>query len=106
MRNFELFDAPHVAIITSDSELGTYGALDCGGYIANLLLVAEALGLGAIAQAALASYSEFVRDHFGIDNSRRVVCGVSFGYPDENSPANAFRTTQAAQDEVVHWMDR
>src|SRR5690606_8730 len=30
MENFRLFGAPHVAIITSDAALGTYGAVDCG----------------------------------------------------------------------------
>ncbi|MEL7115951.1 MAG: nitroreductase family protein, partial [Pseudomonadota bacterium] len=29
LRNFEMFDAPHVAIITGEEVLGTYGVLDC-----------------------------------------------------------------------------
>lgn len=103
MRNFSLFDAPHVAIITSDRSLGTYGAVDCGGYIANLLLAAEALGLGAVAQAALASHSSFVRRHFAIDDGRLVVCGVSFGYADHDSPANGFFTKRASTEEAVQW---
>ena len=41
LRNFALFDAPHVAVITSPVELGTYGVLDCGLYIANFLLAAR-----------------------------------------------------------------
>ena len=32
MRNYALFDAPHVAIVTSPAELGAYGAMDSGGY--------------------------------------------------------------------------
>ncbi|PNB73511.1 nitroreductase [Pseudomonas sp. GW456-E7] len=105
LRNFSLFDAPHVAIITSDRALGTYGAVDCGGYVANLLLAAEALGLGIIAQAALASHSAFVRRHFGIDEDRLVVCGVSFGYADPDSPANGFYTTRAPAQETLRWHD-
>ncbi|CAI8883561.1 nitroreductase [Pseudomonas serbica] len=106
LRNFSLFDAPHVAIITSDRALGTYGAIDCGGYLANLLLAAEALGLGIIAQAALASYSGFVRRHFAIGQDRLVVCGVSFGYADHESPANDFYTTRAPAQETLYWHDR
>jgi nitroreductase len=105
MRNFSLFGAPHVAIITSDRALSTYGAVDCGGYVANLLLAAEAFGLGAIAQAALASHSSFVRRHFAIDDSRLVVCGVSFGYADLDSPANGFYTTRASTEDTVQWLD-
>jgi nitroreductase len=105
MRNFSLFGAPHVAIITSDRALSTYGAVDCGGYVANLLLAAEAFGLGAIAQAALASHSSFVRRHFAIDDSRLVVCGVSFGYADLDSPANGFYTRRASTEDTVQWLD-
>ncbi|MDD2058915.1 nitroreductase [Pseudomonas sp. GD03860] len=103
LRNFSFFDAPHVAIITSDKALGTYGAVDCGGYVANLLLAAEALGIGIIAQAALASHSSFVRRHFEIADDRLVVCGLSFGYADHRSPANAFYTSRAAFEDTVLW---
>jgi nitroreductase len=108
LRNFSLFDAPHVAIITTNRALGTYGAVDCGGYVANLLLVAEALGLGVIAQAALAalaSHSTFVRRHFAINEDRLVVCGVSFGYTDVEAPDNAFHTTRATIEDTVLWRD-
>lgn len=37
LRNFALFDAPHVAIVTTDEALGAYGALDCGAYVSNFL---------------------------------------------------------------------
>jgi nitroreductase len=105
LRNYEFFGAPHVAIITTDEALGQYGAIDCGAYVANLLLSAEALGLGAIAQAALASHSGFVRDHLALGHDRRVVCGVSFGYADTAHPANGFRTSRASMDQTVTWLE-
>lgn len=105
LRNYELFDAPHVAIVSTDEALGVYGAVDCGGFVANVLLAAQALGLGVIPQAALASHSAFVRRHFGLDDSRRVLCGLSFGYADKSQPINAYRTTRARLDEVLSWSD-
>ena len=80
--NYRLFGAPHVALITSDEALGTYGALDCGAYVNNFLLAAQSLGVATIPQAALATHSKFVRDHFGIGDDRILVCGISFGYED------------------------
>ncbi|AZG47505.1 nitroreductase [Gordonia insulae] len=100
-RNFELFDAPHVAIITTTASLGTYGAVDCGLYIGSFLMAAQALGLGAAPQAALASYSGVLRDHLDIADDRQVVAGISFGYPDTEAPVNTFRTTRADLDEAV-----
>ncbi|MFA5549550.1 MAG: nitroreductase [Porticoccaceae bacterium] len=101
--NFRLFGAPHVAIITTDAALGVYGAVDCGGYVANFLLAARSCGVATIAQAALASRPALVREFFGLGEDRLVVCGISFGYADEQHAANGFRTARAPLDEAVHW---
>ncbi|MFC7266725.1 nitroreductase [Streptomyces lutosisoli] len=103
LRNFELFDAPHAAIITTEADLGVYGAVDCGLYINTFLLAAQSLGLAAAPQAALASYSDFLRDHFGIPDNRRVVAGISFGYADPDHPVNSFRTTRETPENAVTW---
>lgn len=94
LQNFHLFGAPHVAIVTTDEALGIYGAIDCGAYVGNFMLAAQAHGVACIAQAAIAAYSDFVRAHFGIGDERRVVCAISFGYADPDHPANKFRTTR------------
>ena len=101
MRNFDFFGAPHVAIVTTSASLGTYGAVDCGLYVQTLLLAAQALGLGAVAQAAIASRAEVVREHLGLDPDRNVVCAVSLGYADTSHPANSYRTSRAPLDETV-----
>ncbi|GAA1970649.1 nitroreductase [Nocardioides panacihumi] len=103
LENFRFFGAPHTAIVTSDRQLGTYGAVDCGAYVGNLLLAAESLGLAAVAQAAIAMVSGAVREFLRLPDDRVVVCAVSFGYADEGHPANAFRTSRAALDDVVTW---
>ena len=82
LENFNFFGAPHVAIIHTDEALGVYGAIDCGAYVSNFMLAAQALGLGTIPQAALAHQSGLIRRHFEIGDDRRVVCGISFGFAD------------------------
>jgi len=37
LENFRLFGAPHVAIISTDRDLGAYGAIDCGAYVSNFV---------------------------------------------------------------------
>ncbi|KAA1379911.1 nitroreductase family protein [Aeromicrobium fastidiosum] len=101
LANFRFFGAPHLAVISSPVALGTYGVMDCGGYVANLLNAAAALDLGAIAQAAIAMYADTVRDELGIPEDRSVVCGVSFGYADPDHPANSFRTDRSDIDDIV-----
>ncbi|TCJ93478.1 nitroreductase [Nocardia alba] len=103
VRNFEFFGAPHVAIVTSEADLGIYGAIDCGLWLENFLLGAQALGLGAAPQAALASYAPFIRDYFAIPDTRKVVFGISFGHPDTTHPINNFRTARAPLEDQVTW---
>ena len=99
--NYRFFGAPHVAIVTSDEALGTYGAVDCGAYVNNFLLAAQSLGVASIPQAALASHSKFIREYFGLGSDRVLVCGISFGFEDRAHKANAFRTTRAPLQDVV-----
>ncbi|CAN5437427.1 nitroreductase [soil metagenome] len=101
LENFRFFGAPHVAIITSEEALGVYGAIDCGGYVSNFMLAAQAAGLGTIPQAALAGHADVVRKHLGVGEDRRVVCGISFGFADETHLANSYRTNRATIPEAV-----
>jgi nitroreductase len=101
LRNFEFFDAPHVALITTEADLGAYGAVDCGLWVQTFLLGAQALGLAAAPQAALASYGPFFRSHFDLPENRQVVCGISFGYADTSASVNAFRTSRVGVPDAV-----
>ena len=104
-QNFTMFGAPHVAIISSDEALGVYGAVDCGAYVSSFMLAAHSLGVGSIAQAALASYPGVLREVLGIGADRSIVCGISFGLADAAHPANQFRTTRADPAGSVVWLD-
>ncbi len=74
LENYNFFGAPHVAIIHTDEPLGIYGAIDCGAYVGNFMLAAQALGLGTIPQAALARHSGLIRRHFKL--ARRPPRGL------------------------------
>ncbi|WP_424831199.1 nitroreductase [Ruegeria sp.] len=104
MENFSLFGAPHCAIVSSPAELGPYGAMDCGGFVTAFTLAAQALGVASIPQAAVASYSPFLRWYFNIPEDRLILCAISFGYPDKQHPANAFRTDRAGLGEITSWI--
>lgn len=104
LENFRLFGAPHMLLVTTERDLGVYGAIDCGVYIGALVLAAQSLGLGMIPQAALAMYAKLMREFFDIPDSRMIVLGASFGYPDPAHPANAFRSRRAPLGESVDFL--
>ena len=105
MENFNFFGAPHVAIIHTDEALGVYGAVDCGGYVTSFMLAAQAMGLATVPQAALAFHSDIVRQHFGLGDDRKIVCGISFGYADRAHKANGYRTNRATLPDVATFID-
>ncbi|CAN7764201.1 nitroreductase [Cupriavidus necator] len=104
LKNFRLFDAPHMLLVTSERDLGAYGAIDCGIYLSTVLLAGQSLGVASVAQAALAAYSPFMRSYFRIPDNRVIVAGASFGYADMGHPANGFRSRRAALADVVEWV--
>jgi len=92
LRNFELFGAPQLALVTTPRALGTYGAVDCGLFLQAFTLAAHARGVATIMQAALAGASPYVRDFLDLADDRAVLAGISFGYADEADPVNGYRT--------------
>ncbi|XAS74130.1 nitroreductase [Micrococcaceae bacterium Sec5.1] len=103
LKNFELFSAPHVAIITVDVALGPYAILDVGIFVGHLLLAAESMGVATVPQAAVATRSPLVRQFFDIPDTEAVLVAVSLGWPDHAHPANSYRTTRADSADVVRW---
>lgn len=106
LENFRLFGAPHVAIVTTEEKLGVYGALDCGLYVQSFMLAARDSGVDTIAQAALASFPDLIRELSGLESDRKVVCGISFGYADESHPIHSYRTQRAPVASAVTFADR
>ncbi len=104
LENFRFFAAPHVMFLTVPSELGVYGAVDCGLYVSSFMLVANELGVATIAQAALASYPDVVRDALNIGKERHLVCGISFGFEDTTHPINGYRTERESIASVVKFI--
>ncbi len=103
MENFRLFGAPHCAILSSPAELGPYGAMDSGGFVAAFALAAQAAGVASIPQAAVAAHAAFLHERFDIPDDRLILCAISFGYADPDHPANGFRTERAGIDDIVDW---
>jgi nitroreductase len=91
LRNFEFFDAPHVAYICMDKSFGIGVALDVGIYVQTLMLAMQSRGIGSCAQAALRAYPDLVAAQLGIPDDQQILCGLSFGYEDATVPANQTR---------------
>ena len=105
LRNFQLFDAPHVAFIGMEREFGVTVALDVGMYVQSLLLTMSAFGLGACAQGSMRYYPADVREVLGIPDTTAIVLGISFGYEDPDVAANKTRVGRVPLQDSVRFCD-
>ena len=105
MRNFELFDAPHVAFLCMHEVFGQSSAADVGMYAQTLMLSLTAHGLASCAQGTMAHYPDLVRETFNLEPEIKVLFGISFGYEDPSIPANAARTSRAPVSQSVEFRD-
>ena len=103
-RNYEFFDAPHVMVICMDRSFGMGVALDVGIYVQTLMLLMQSRGIATCAQASLRHYPEVLREELGIPAEQRVLCGLSFGYEDPATPANAARQTRRPLENNVTFL--
>ncbi len=99
--NFHFYGAPHGIFLFQDSSLTPWSILDMGLFAQSLMLSAHAYGLGTVPQAFLTDYAQHVKKILGIQETKRLVLGISIGYPDMESPANSFRTERVNTDEIV-----
>lgn len=103
-RNFEFFDAPHVAIVAMEEHYDIGVSMDIGTWLQTFMLALVDRGLSSCPQAALRLYPDVVREELGIPSTMRILCGVSFGYEDEEVPANRARQKREPLDTNVRFL--
>lgn len=99
--NFQFYRAPHGIFLFQDASLTLWSLFDIGLFAQSLMLAAHANGLGTVPQAFLTDYAGQVKKFLGIPESKRLVLGMSIGYPDLESPVNTFRTDRVSTREIV-----
>lgn len=100
--NLNFFGAPHVALFFMPS-IGdnVRVASDIGMYAQTFLLALTAKGLAGVPQTYLGFFAERIRALLGIDSSSKLLFGVSFGYPNTDSAANAYRIGRVPLEDSV-----
>jgi len=103
--NFRFYGAPHGIFLYQDNSLSEWSLFDLGLFAQSLMLSAHAYGLGMVPQAFLTDYSENVKKYLDIPENKRLVLGLSVGYPDLDSPANGFLTPRSPAAEITTFVE-
>ena len=103
--NFRFYGAPHAIYLFQDSTLSQWSLFDLGLFAQSLMLAAHALGLGTVPQAFVTDYAGEVKKYLNIPAEKRLVLGLSIGYPDREAPANGLRTERSSLGEIASFME-
>lgn len=103
--NFSFYRAPHVIFLYQDGSLSMWSLFDMGLFAQTLMLAAHASGLGTVPQAFLTDYARETKEFLGIPESKRLVLGISIGYPDMDAPINKFRSDRDETANIVRWIE-
>ena len=94
LRNYALFDAPHVAVVSCDRRLGPYAYVDVGVWLGYVLSAAALLGIDTCPMASVAAYPAPLRRLLPIADTDAILFGLVLGRADAHAPANACHTTR------------
>jgi len=101
LRNFELFDAPHVAFFCMEKSFPASVAVDLGMYAQTLMLALTSLGVNSCAVGAMRNMPHITREVFGFGENLGVLFGMVFGYEDTAVPANHLKMGRKPVAECV-----
>jgi len=103
--NFRFYNAPHAIYLFQDASLTPWSLFDLGLFAQSLMLAAHARGLGTVPQAFATDYARQIKNFLSIPETKRLIIGLSVGYPDESSPVNTLRTDRVATEEILRWIE-
>ena len=103
--NFNFYGAPHALYLFQDASLPLWSLFDLGLFAQSLMLAAHAKGVGTVPQAFVTDYAGEVKKFLDIPADKRLVLGMSLGYPDLESPANSLRTTRDETDNFLRFIE-
>jgi nitroreductase len=106
LRNWEFFGAPHAVFFVMEKYLGMMGAVDMGILAQTLALLMAEQGIDSCMQGALNQFPGPARAMFDLPDSQGVLFGMSFGYIDEEQPANRARTVREPLGKLVTFVDQ
>ncbi len=76
-----------------------------GLFSQSLILAAHSFGVGSCLQASITNYPDAIRDFLGIAPTRKLIIGISMGYPDPEAVINTYQSTRIALDDFVQWYE-
>lgn len=103
--NFKFYGAPHVIYLYQDAILSEWSIFDMGLFAQSIMLAAHSYGVGTVPQAFVTDYAKYIKKFLGIPDTKRIIIGISTGYPDMTHVANSYRSERINTEDIIKWFD-
>jgi nitroreductase len=100
MGSYRLYDAPVVIVVSQRGPRTDAVPI----FVTTMLVAAHDQGLGTCWLGYPLSESDVIRELLDIPEEERVAAVVALGYPDPDSPANAFRSERDEVESFCRWV--
>jgi nitroreductase len=105
LHGLRFFEAPCQIIIYTDKELEhPLDMIGIGSVCQSICLAALEYGLGTCIADQGIWYEQVWRKYANMPESKRLVEGISIGYPNDNFPANKLISKREAVDTITTWL--
>lgn len=104
LKNWSFFGAPHVGFLSMPKTMREVNAVDVGIYLQTLMLLFVEHGLASCPQGALAFYPDPVFEIAGVPEDHGILCGISFGYADEEAHINTVKMDREPLESMVRFV--
>ena len=98
LMNFEFYGAPCALFLFMDGSLGEWSIFDMGLFAQTLILAAHSLGVESCLQASVTGYAPEIKKFLGVAEGKKLVIGISLGYPDDKAVLNTYRSIKQNPD--------
>jgi len=105
LRGFRFFDSPCQIVICAEKEMQYHlDMLGIGALCQTICLAALEYGLATCIADQGIMYDHVWRKYAKIPDTKRLVAGITIGYPDPVVPVNAMVTPREPVDEITTWL--
>jgi nitroreductase len=104
-RGFRFFDAPCEIVICAEKEMQYHlDMLGLGAILQTICLAAMEYGLATCIADQAIMYDQVWRKHANLPETKRLVAGISLGYPDPDFPANKLISAREPVANITKWL--
>ena len=105
LMNYEFYGAPCAVFLFIDGSLGEWSIFDMGLFAQNLILAAHSQGVESVLQASVTNYTPQIKKFLGIPEGKKLIIGISLGYPDEKAKLNTYRSIKQKAADFTKWCE-